>query len=141
MSEPLDDLAAVINDALGMLKRVKHSLDDHRESSSQLLTTLGEMLSLANSRIDEVNQRRMLNERLLSALIEELVKAKAVSGEAVAGRFLKSVQSTSFLFQPPTLAEAKSLAERLTHPGFPDELPRPRGFGPTLIVDNDQSDS
>ncbi|MEJ8308564.1 hypothetical protein [Agrobacterium larrymoorei] len=141
MNDPLDDIAQVIEEALGMIRKVNASLEDHRSDTAKSLKSVATLLTDATNRISDANQSRMLTDFMLNALIEELVKKKIVSGEAVAARFSANVQKTAFVFEKHSLAQAKMLAEHLSHPGYPDELPRPRGFGPTLIVDNDPTDS
>lgn len=141
MDDSLEEVAKVLEEALGMIRKVNGSVNDHRESTTKIFKSLGDMLELANKRIQSANKRVALNEFLLNALMEELVKSKVVSGEAVASRFSSNVEKVGVLFEDAYLAQAKLIAEHLSNPGFPDAMPRPRGLGPTLIVDNDHPDS
>lgn len=141
MSDSLEEVAKVLEEALGMIRRVNGSVNDHRQSTAKIFKSLGDMLTLANNRIADATKRTALNEMLLNAVIEELVKAKVVSGESVASRFSLTVRKNDFLFDEASLAQAKLIASHLSSPGFPDDVPRPRGLGPVLIVDNDQPDS
>lgn len=141
MDPDLVAVAKAVEEASKLLEDVGRKVDSHTKSSANVHADILRILNHANERIEELHQRRMLDGLLLTALVEQLVSSEVVDGGAVSERFLSTVQSLKAMFDRTSLAQAKMLAEQISHPGFPDEMPKPRGLGPTLIVDNDQSDS
>lgn len=141
MANDLEEIAKLLEDALGAVRRVSEAVAEGKRGEMERHQRVTKLLSLAQGISSGHTQNIRSLESLLMALIEELAATKGVDPVRVAARHLSHIEEHPSLFETSTIAHQKSVAELLSQPGFPDApRPRPSG-GPRLIVDNDQSET
>lgn len=141
MSDNLDDLARLVEDAIGFMRRLSKAVTDGKIEELERYQFLAKLLSTAQGISSGHTQNLRSQESLLMALIEELAVTKVLDPSRVAARHLSHIEEHPSLFESSTVAQQKSVADVLSQPGFPDATRHRPGIGPMLIVDNDQSET
>jgi hypothetical protein len=119
------------------------SIDDvlaEVEAAKQRTTELAGLLETAHDsaqgKIAALNQRMMLDTRLLLVVIEALIRNKILDGNAVAAALSESVERLRSIFDDAARVHAKHLAEQVCAMQ-PDAASGETGRGPVLVVDNE----
>jgi len=141
MSDDLREVEKLITETLGALKRVSNAVTADKEEAIAFQQRVVKMVTLTQRITDGHSQSIQSLESLVMALIEELAASKGVDPAHVASRHLAHIQKHPSLYRDATVAHQKAVANHLSHPGFPDDVPLARGGFPTLIVDNDNPET
>ncbi|NTJ00317.1 hypothetical protein G6L07_08265 [Agrobacterium rhizogenes] len=139
--QPVQEFADLTAQILDALKHVSTAVTNDKSDAIEFRTRIVRLVQLTQDLNDSNTQHIRALDSLVMALIAELAITKGVDPERVAERHLAKMQETPILFSKQTSAHQRHVAEHLSHPGFPDQVPAARGGIPTLIVDNDLPDS
>jgi hypothetical protein len=136
MDDQLKEMAKVFASTLSMIEKSQEKNIDYKEQTAESLRAILKSIERLGEQASQARQKSIINQLLLSSLVEELIKSKALDGGAISARLLSYISKLALLFDKASLEHAKTVAEQMAHPLFPDELPHPLGLNPTLIVNN-----